>query len=210
MPVREFTDQSRREWRAWDLKPENIHPATKGEDYLADCYITGWIVFETFSGDEKRRLCPWPIDWVTRTDDQLCDLLRMAEVVPQTRVKADRISRRQEVPSAIERVVTPAMGSDIDITDLQVIRTFRYPGGRLWTVSVLPHPAGGGSAVLRFTAGASNIDLDEWPKDWADQQDEALVWMLRRASPRSDAHLTATDIPRRRWDDAAAERFPGI
>src|SRR5437773_10027629 len=124
MPVREFTDQSRREWRAWDLKPENIHPATKGEDYLADCYITGWIVFETLSGDEKRRLCPWPIDWVTRTDDQLCDLLRMAEVVPQTRVKADRISRRQEVPSAIERVVTPAMGSDIDITDLQVIRTF--------------------------------------------------------------------------------------
>src|SRR5687767_9303959 len=54
MSVREFRDDAGRRWRAWDIKPEEVRPVTRAEDYLADCYVTGWIVFETLSGSEKR------------------------------------------------------------------------------------------------------------------------------------------------------------
>jgi hypothetical protein len=81
MAVRDFTDAKGRSWRAWDIKPETIHPVTRAEDYLAD-YLTGWIVFETEAGDEKRRLCPWPADWTERSEEQLRELLEMAELVP--------------------------------------------------------------------------------------------------------------------------------
>ena len=53
MAVREFTDSKGREWRAWDVTPDDLNARTKDEDYLAKLYYTGWIVFETKSGDEK-------------------------------------------------------------------------------------------------------------------------------------------------------------
>lgn len=199
MAVREFTDESGREWRAWDIKPENIHPVTKAEDYLADCFITGWIVFETRDGHEKRRLCPWPMNWATRSDDELRELLRRADLIPTHRVVADRISREQAPPALAFDVA--AHPDDIDVTDLQVVRTFRYPGGRFWTVCVVAYPEDGGSPVLRFTSGLRFIDLKTWPKDWADHPDEELVWMLRRASPRRPERTTPAGIELRRWDD---------
>src|SRR5688500_9037226 len=103
MAVREFTDASGRHWRAWEVKPEAIHPATKGEDYLADCYITGWIVFETISGDEKRRLCPWPTNWMLSSDARLRDLLESAEVVPSRHCKAERARGAEPAPPRTER-----------------------------------------------------------------------------------------------------------
>jgi hypothetical protein len=87
MAVREFSDKAGRVWRAWEIRPQNIHPATKSEDYLADCYITGWIVFETKREDEKRRLCPWPIDWASRSDDELRELLGRAELVRSSKMR---------------------------------------------------------------------------------------------------------------------------
>jgi len=196
MAIREFRDESGREWRAWDIKPEEIHPVTKAEDYLADCYLTGWIVFETRSGDEKRRLCPWPMNWSDRSDDQLRHLLSQAEVIPPYRVREDRVPREQHKPSIDEIEADPP-----DLTDLDVIRTFRYPGGRFWTVCVVQHPEDGSAPLLRFQSGMRFIDLRRWPKDWADQPDDELVWMLRRAAPRRSAS-PPSGIPPRRWDDA--------
>jgi hypothetical protein len=69
MAVREFSDRNGRPWRAWEVRPEAIHPVTRAEDYLTDCYLVGLIVFETPSGDEKRRLCPWPKNWATFADE---------------------------------------------------------------------------------------------------------------------------------------------
>jgi hypothetical protein len=200
MPVRQFTDDNGREWRAWDIKPEEIHPVTKGEDYLADCYTTGWIVFQSTSGDEKRRLCPWPKNWTKAPVQELRKLLRMAQVVPPHRVKAQREGGAESarVRSKKGRLVDTA--DEPDITDLQVVRTFRYPGGRLWTVGVVMFPEQGGPPVLRFTAGNRFIDLKTWTKDWTDQPDEILVSMLRRASPRRSESLSP-ETPRRRWDD---------
>jgi hypothetical protein len=198
MAVREFRDDSGRDWRAWEIKPEAIHPATKSEDWLADCYITGWIVFETLSGDEKRRLCPWPIRWMDESEVGLRELLKRAELVPPYRVKADRWSGPQPAFADTSKL---ADSPDVDITDLNVVRTFRYPGGRYWTVAVVTHPEDGGPPVLRFTAGARWIDFRNWRKDWLDQPDDVLVSMLRQSEPRRGSARPLPGAPRRRWDD---------
>src|SRR3954469_10896778 len=130
MPVREFNDASGRKWLAWDIKPEAIHPATRAEDYLADCFVTGWIVFETVSGDEKRRLCPWPVQWATSTEAQLRDLLDRAEKIPRLKLDAERQSVGAGPGRDVE-VEVPSEQNKLDVTDLHVVRTFRYPGGRL-------------------------------------------------------------------------------
>lgn len=201
MAVREFTDASGREWRAWDIKPEEIHPVTKGEDYLADCYVTGWVVFETKAGDEKRRLCPWPMAWMDETERGLRRLLGMAEVVPPHRVRAERESGAEAVTAALATAYATVRSAEADVTDLDVVRTFRYPGGRYWTVCVVKYPENGGPPVLRFTAGMRSIDLHEWPKDWPDQPDQVLVAMLRRASPRRAVSAPVPGAPSRRWND---------
>src|SRR5258708_39794518 len=90
MAVREFTDEHGVAWRAWDIRPEAIHPQTRGEDYLADCYVVGWIVFETASGNEKRRLCPWPTKWARASVGQLREMLARAEPVPRRKLEAER------------------------------------------------------------------------------------------------------------------------
>ena len=97
------------------------------------------------------------------------------------------------------------IGDEPDVTDLEVVRTFRYPGGHFWTVSVVMHPEHGGAPMLRFSAGNRSIDLAKWPKDWTDQPDEALVAMLRRAAPKRD-RSPAPGAPRRRWDDQPQAR----
>ena len=200
MAVREFTDDNGREWRAWAVLPEAIHPATKAEDYLADCYITGWIVFETVAQDEKRRLCPWPMNWMELSDRQLRELLGRAEVVPADRLKAQRQSGQHAAQPS-----TPGDrpgNAAPDITDLQVVRIFRYPGGRYWTVNVVRFPELGGPPVLRFTAGSRFLELGRWPRDWADLPEETLIELLRRAGARDEGPKGVPGTPRRRWDDS--------
>jgi hypothetical protein len=202
MAVREFTDATGREWRAWDIRPEEIHPVTKGEDYLADCYVTGWVVFETKDGREKRRLCPWPIRWMDETELGLRRLLASAEIVPPQRVRAERESGADALLINAMRPADVAQWPEKpDVTDLDVVRTFHYPGGRHWTVCVVRYPEDGGIPVLRFTSGIRSIDLGEWPKNWPDQPDSVLVAMLRRAAPRTESGPQAPGTPRRRWSD---------
>jgi hypothetical protein len=200
MAVREFRDSSGRKWRAWDIKPEEIHPATRAEDYLADCYVTGWIVFETLTGDEKRRLCPWPIRWTQESEGGLRRLLELADRVPPHKLRAQKQAQGESLSAG--DVADIAQGEEEpDITDLGIVRTFRYPGGRLWTVCVVAHPEGGGPSVLRFAAGARSIDLKNWPKAWADEPDEKLALMLRNAAPRPATTTFDSNTPRRRWND---------
>lgn len=219
MAVREFIDSAGNEWRAWDVAPDELNPRTKDEDYLAQLYHTGWIVFETRSGDDKRRLYPIPAGWAELPDAELVVLLEKAEKVPQRKLRIEKDARGQAAADAIkraadfsdralddpERARKLAREETPDVTDLNVWRTFRYPGGRIWVVTVIQedHSA---PAVLRFTAGARDIDMHDWPKDWADYPDDQLVNLLRRAAPRAPASKAQPNAPRRRWDDNKEER----
>jgi hypothetical protein len=216
MAVREFTDSSGREWRVWDVMPESIHPQVSTEDYLAAMYQTGWLVFETKAEDEKRRLAEVPPGWSELTDAGLEVLLGRAEVIPPRKLRALREARGEEAARQQERAAKRAQElADLptaarsavpeeerpDVTDLGVVRTFRYPGGRYWTVCVIRFPEEGGPPVLRFTAGARDIDMKNWPKDWADYRDDQLINLLRRAAPRPSAPPPRRGTPHRRWDD---------
>ena len=161
MPVREFKDSAGVEWRAWEITPDAIAPPTRGEDYLADCYQLGWVVLETKTGDRRVRLCPIPRDWQRLSDESLEGLLRQGEVLP-----ARTVSGRGPM------------------ADMAFVRSFRYPGGRVWTVSLTPRPTAPDTRVLRFSAGARSVDVEDWPRDWADLPDEQLIAILRRAAPR--------------------------
>lgn len=176
MPVREFIDSTGVEWRAWEVTPDAIYPPTRGEDYLADCYQLGWVVLETKAGDRRVRLCPIPADWQQLPTESLEVLLADGERLPA------------RAPTALA-----------EAADLPAARSFRYPGGRVWTVSVTTHPRRPEVHLLRFSAGGRAIDLDDWPRNWSNLSDDQLISLLRRAWPRSGA--PAADSPRRRWDD---------
>jgi hypothetical protein len=205
MSIREFTSRSGVPWRAWNITPEKIHPVTKAEDYLADCYELGWIVFETKSGDQKRRLCPYPSDWLDLSDAALEQLLESATPISPRKLAKERESAGERiVPSTMDAPTTHSEDESPDVTDLGVVRSFRYPGGRLWTVCVMPHSVAGGPPVLRFSAGARVVEMHSWPKDWADYLDDRLVEMLRRAAPRIRPSSPDANVPRRRYDDPRA------
>jgi hypothetical protein len=217
MAVREFTDHAGREWRAWDVKPDDLNPRTKDETFLAQLYLTGWIVFETKVGDDKRRLYPIPKGWSELPDAELQVLLYKAEVVPPRKLRGEKHATGESAAQEIQRAVDFA-GRAVDapdalrrvpseetpdVTDLSVLRTFRYPTGRIWAVCVMQDTDSGGLPVLRFISGPRHIDLEDWPKDWADYPDEELVNLLRRAAPRRREPLPSSDTPHRRWDDVS-------
>lgn len=220
MPAREFKDVRGREWRVWDVRPDDLNPRTKDEDYLAQLYYTGWMVFETKAGDDKRRMYPIPRGWQELPDAELEVLLNKAEVVPPRKLQSEKRATGDAAAKAMDAaaefaekaVDAPEQVRDVpreetpDVTDLSVLRTFRYPGGRIWAVCVIQHPEGGGPPVLQFAAGARRVNLENWPKDWADYPDEDLVNLLRRAAPRPTAETPSSDAPQRRWDDALGDR----
>jgi hypothetical protein len=213
MAVREFTDASGRRWRAWDVTPDELSPRTKDEDYLAQLYHTGWIVFEAGSGDDKRRLYPVPKGWAELPEAELAVLLQKAEVVPKRKLRTERDTRghaaadevqraadfSQQAIEEPDRAIKLARDETPDVTDLNVMRTFRYPGGRIWVAGVTRDPSAA-TPVLRFTSGSRSNDLADWPKDWVDYPDEQLVQLLRQSWPRERGG-SVTNGPRRRWDD---------
>lgn len=197
------------------MKPESISPKTKEEDYLASLYYTGWIVFESKAEDDKRRLYPVPKGWFELPGPELEVLLQKAEVVPQRKFRADRTATGEQAAAAMQRAAdfadrvadSSALAREVpreetpDVTDLGVVRSFRYPGGRIWAACIVQRIGEGKPAVLRFSAGARTIDLEDWPKDWADLPDEKLVELLRRAAPRTSESTVGSDGPQRRYGD---------
>lgn len=201
MAVREFNDAEGRSWRAWAITPESIEPVTRGEDYLADCFVTGWIVFETTNGSEKRRLCPWPMRWAEMSDDELRELLGRAEVT-----KTLDLTARQTGSAHRAEEEGDGWTDGRGVSPSSTVRTFGYPGGRFWSVWVVMRPQDGGPPVLRFQAGARWIDLRRWPTNWADHTDEGLIGLLRNGAPRT-SNGAPRDPRRRRWNDPKEANF---
>ncbi|HKN67652.1 MAG TPA: hypothetical protein VJW73_15310 [Gemmatimonadaceae bacterium] len=86
MSVREFKDSQGRDWRAWDVAPDELNARIKNEDFLAALNYTGWIAFETRNEREKRRLYPIPKGWSELPDSELEVLLERAERVPDRKL----------------------------------------------------------------------------------------------------------------------------
>lgn len=97
MAVREFTDGDGREWRAWEVRPEDLDARTKDEDYLAALYFTGWIAFETKTGTDKRRLFPVPKGWSDLSEPELRALLARAQAVAQRKQRGESTDDTREV-----------------------------------------------------------------------------------------------------------------
>jgi hypothetical protein len=181
--VREFRDHRGRQWRAWEVKPEAIYPLTKAEDYLADCYKDGWVVFETVDGLGKRRLCPPPYGWDQRSDDDLDHLVERAEILRPAGEARERAARAADLPPSVPRDIARTMPRDeqgsLDIRYLGVVRSFLYPGGEVWRVRIVAPDDVAAAPVLRFASDTHAIDLAEWPAEWVDLSNAELVELLR-------------------------------
>ena len=203
MSVREFTARDGRMWRAWDDAPESIEPLTRAEDYLADCYRDGWVVFESFDGAGKRRLYPPPYAWAHRSDEQLEDLLERAEILRprhQVRFRGDEVLPADLPPSVPRRVaedIPRDRDGDLDLRYLRVVRSFAYPRDVVWRATIVETDRGS-APVLRFASESQIVDLVQWPKDWVDSSDDRLIALLKEAeraigAPRADAPRRTDD-----------------
>lgn len=174
MAMREFTDSRGVEWRVWDVTPAQMHPVTRGEDYMGSLQ-DGWLVFE--SATEKRRLeAPYPKDWKKFPLQRLEDLCRHASPL---------LRRRPRTASGERRAITAAEIEKEAEVESDARRTFMSPGGREWTVRV--HECldrnGAQQKVLRFTAGDIVVELPEWPENWREASVLEYAVMLLDADP---------------------------
>lgn len=196
MALREFTDETGRAWRVWDITAEKLHPSTRAENHMQGV-LEGWLAFEAVDGGAKARLYPIPREWRPEaTDDDLRALLRRADPAPQS--------------GEFRRYASPWGHPTIDPVPLPVAqrasaeaRSFRYPGGRYWSVAeFVVRPAGGtmDMHVLRFTAGARSLDTASWPKDWRSFSDHQLADLLWRSFPRDPRGGNPTGNRRRRGE----------
>lgn len=213
MALREFTDRNGREWRAWDVTASTIHPATRSEDFMRD-FLDGWLTFEAIDGQAKCRLSPIPRGWDSATDEQLEEWLHAAVTVrgertsgPHGRTAAEAIAAAEAAAHEEARRATRPDDAD---RQLAFARTFRYPGGRYWSVAEWAgsdHGDGGageGRSVLRFTSGRRSLDLASWPRDWQKYSDDELVTLLFKSFPRDRATENPTTFRRRASDEARA------
>lgn len=213
MALRDFTDKNGRAWRAWDVTAATIHPATRSEDFMRD-FLDGWITFESLDGEAKCRLTPIPRGWESASDEQLEEWLHAAVTVrgertsgPHGRTAAEAIAAAEAAAHDAAREEAQPFASE---RQMPFARTFRYPGGRYWSVAEW---AGGdhgdasqvgGRSVLRFTSGRRSLDLASWPHDWQNYSDEELVTLLFKGFPRDQSTENPTGFRRRASDGARA------
>jgi hypothetical protein len=195
MALREFTDSTGRGWRVWDIRPEQMHAATRAEDHLQSV-INGWLAFEPAAGGEKRRLAPIPARWDTATEVELEAMLERAE--PARNEVAATPRRESPAPTGVAQPsIQSAPGARI--------RTFLYPSGRYWTVNELSADSTGAATrhpLLRFTSGSRALDTADWPSEWVDMSEGDLSELLYRSFPRDRSAANPTEFRRRRGDSA--------
>lgn len=198
MAFREFTDSRGVVWRAWDVTTEQLHPVTRGEDYMGNL-SDGWLAFES-AGERRRMPAPYPRDWTDLSIPALEALCRSAPVVSGRKVRS--------TPSGEHAAFAAEVADRAAIAEAQ--RTFTSPRGRTWTVRLHEclRPDGERQVVLRFTADDIVVDLPRWPEGWreASMQDYAL--MLLDADPPRRPGKGRT--PQRRRDDRPQDDGPEV
>ena len=183
-------------------------------------YLEGWLAFESVDGLAKCRLTPIPRGWDIATDDQLREWLDLATPVRGDRVSGPHGRAAAEIIAAAEMAASVTSGrsaspaGEIQLPrrraaggDRGASRTFRFPGGRYWSVAEWggsETPGGGQRRVLRFTAGNRNLDLYDWPANWLSLSDGELARLLGSSFPREVGQPNPTPF-RRRSGDAPRE-----
>ena len=166
----------------WDVSAEAIHPATRGEDYMRN-YLGGWLAFESADGAAKCRLTPIPPDWPNADVAQLVAWLHEADAVRGER----GLAGIESLPADASAVSRPSAAARTPV------RTFRFPGGRFWTVTecetgsaarVASRQAPSDRRVLRFMSGSRALDVTRWPRDWSTRPDVDLAELLAASFPR--------------------------
>lgn len=205
--MRDFMDHRGLQWRAWEVRPESIFPQTKAEDFLAECFKDGWLVFETLDGLHKRRLCPPPYAWDQRSDVDLAHLVDRAEILRPHGGRARRAAPPTDLPPNVPPEIAATMPRDaegnLDIRYLGVVRSFRYPGGQIWRAYVVAPDDTGTPPVLRFASDTHSIDLSEWPPEWVDLSDTQLGELLRVGE--SIQERRREEGAHRRYDDPSSD-----
>lgn len=196
MAFREFTDSTGVVWQVWDVTVDQLHPVTRGEDFMADMQ-DGWLAFE--SPMEKRRMgAPYPADWKEMPLPALEELCRSAPVVSGRKPRTVTGERQAFVAAAADRAV---------IEEAQ--RKFQSPQGREWTVR--PHECldkhGKPEFVLRFTAADVVVDLPDWPVNWRDLVTEQYALLLLDAKPPRRPG-PGEQVPKRRREDTPSMPEP--
>jgi hypothetical protein len=206
MALREFTDQNGVAWKVWDISPAEVSQRLKDEKLFIG-YELGWLIFESADGELRRRLCPCPPGWEDGTDDDLERLCQEGEpVAPRSRIPdaADvEPGRASALDEEVARVSVSAreQAEEPPSARRRNLRTFQYPGGRIWTVGVLGVSSDQGMRdVLRFACGAHSVELAEWPDDWERFSDAQLAELLSAGAP-ARADVPNSTPHRRRRDD---------
>lgn len=84
MAFRVFRDPEGREWQVWDVVPSReLEASSRRRHYLPPEMADGWLCFE--AADQKRRLTPFPADWVNRDDADIHALCQTAQLVTPRR-----------------------------------------------------------------------------------------------------------------------------
>ena len=191
MAFREFTDSTGVVWRVWDVSTEQLHPITRGEDFMKDMQ-EGWLAFE--SASQRRRMpAPYPRDWTELSLPDLEALCRQAPVVS---------GRKPRTLSGEHRAFVAAEADKVAIATGE--RMFASPRGRQWAVRLHEclDERGERQVVLRFTADDVVVDLPDWPDDWQRATPEQYAMMLLDADP--PRRPQQGQGPRRRQDDRPA------
>lgn len=190
MALREFSDSQGRRWRVWDIRPDQLHGATRAEDYLQNM-IHGWLAFEPAGGGEKRRLSPIPLNWEKAADEELEELLEQA------------VRTQPETPSGSHPAFDARARVSFEPIPAPTIRTFRYPTGRYWTVNEQTETTSDRRQrlILRFTSGARALETRDWPPDWSRLSEDQLADLLYHSFPRNPTSENPTGYRRRRGDD---------
>ena len=205
MPLREFVDADGMRWKVWDVSAAQVHPRLKEENFYAG-YDLGWLTFEAEGGEIRRRLCPCPANWEDSSPEELERLWREAEPVAPRRKRADAgpedaTATAEDEAIALMSVAERERREEPPESRRTDLRTFQYPGGRVWTVGTLTINVGGERRpVLRFISGSHKVDVEHWPDDWQRLSDDQLAELLRSGAPARVERPNYTGFRRRRDD----------
>ena len=101
MPARTFEDSAGAVWEVFE-----VHRASQKPGAVSAGLENGWLAF--VSEQEKRRLAPFPTEWVDATSTELERLCRLARFAPAPRVAAREMMRPKIRSRADEETPTPA------------------------------------------------------------------------------------------------------